>query len=375
MGEKTNIRWCHRTWNPIRGCRKISPGCTNCLTPETLILYETNNWKSLNNVKVGDRLIGFNEEGSGKNFCVSVVEEVKRLEADAITIGTDHSQITGSYDHRFLVNNEWLKAGELSLYNSLSYISDGGKIDSVINFVPSQVNVLRIFDTVELIDIQTSSRTFFANGFATHNCYMFRDQERFGLDPTEIVRTKTWGQPKKWQKEAEANNRKDLVFTASWSDWFIEDFDPWREEAWELVKETPNLIYQILTKRPNLIKDRLPSDWGDGYQNVWLGTSIENNNYVWRADILREIPAVVRFISAEPLLGPLPDLNLECFSWIIVGGESGPNYRDMDLDWARAIRDKCANEKIAFFYKQGASFLPGQNNLLDGKLHEEYPDF
>lgn len=205
------------------------------------------------------------------------------------------------------------------------------------------------------------------------NCYMFTEQRRYGLDPTVVIRTKTWGQPKKWQKEAAATNTKQMVFTCSWSDFFIEQADPWREDAWKVIKNCPNLIFQVLTKRPELIQARLPADWGTGYDNVGLGVSVENDKYLGRVDLLRQIPAKIHFISAEPLLGSIKDIDLTDIEWLIAGGESGPNFRHMDLQWAREIRDKCVAEGVAFFYKQGSALLPGRDNVLDGQVWEQWP--
>lgn len=205
------------------------------------------------------------------------------------------------------------------------------------------------------------------------NCYMFREMERYGLDPTVVTKTKTWNQPKRWQKECAANNTKEMVFTCSWSDFFIKQADEWRPDAWKIIKDCPNLIWQILTKRPELIRDRLPPDWGNGYDNVALGVSVESNKYLSRIDKLIKIPSKVHFISAEPLLGPLPDLNLKDVEWLIAGGESGSSFRPMDIEWAKEIRDKCKKAKVPFFFKQGANFKPGQNNTIDGVTYEEWP--
>lgn len=155
------------------------------------------------------------------------------------------------------------------------------------------------------------------------NCYMFREQRRYGRDPAEVVRTQTWNDPIKWNKQAAEAGRRDLVFTCSWSDWFHEAADPWRDEAWAIVRSCPNLIFQILTKRADRIADHLPADWGNGYENVWLGVSVENEENIWRISHLVNVPAKVRWISAEPLLGPInfePWLNH--LDWIVVGAES-----------------------------------------------------
>ncbi len=205
------------------------------------------------------------------------------------------------------------------------------------------------------------------------NCYMFTEQIRYNLDPTVITRTKTWSQPKRWQKPLTGTNKKEMVFTCSWSDFFIQNADPWRPDVWKIIKDTPNLIYQILTKRPKLISTRLPEDWGDGYPNVALGVSIESADYVNRADDLRKVPARWRFISAEPLLGSIKGLDLKDIHWLIAGGESGSNFREMNLDWAREARDLCLENKVPFFFKQDSAFLPGQNNVLDGRTWEEWP--
>lgn len=205
------------------------------------------------------------------------------------------------------------------------------------------------------------------------NCYMFAAQLRYGSEPRTVVRTKTWNDPLRWQRQAERDSRRVLVFTCSWSDWFHESADQWRDEAWQIIRCCPNLIFQILTKRPERIADHLPEDWGMGYPNVWLGTSIELNDYVWRANVLRETPAAVRFISAEPLLGPLTDLQLNGIHWLIVGGESGPHYRPMEYAWVRDLRDRALAEGVAFFFKQSAGPRPETGTRLDGRYWRQYP--
>lgn len=204
---------------------------------------------------------------------------------------------------------------------------------------------------------------------------MFTAQERYGRDPRVVVRTKTWNDPIRWQRRAEKDSKQEMVFTCSWSDWFHEAADTWREEAWDVVRRCPNLVFQILTKRPDRIESHLPVDWGSGFPNVWLGTSIETNDYVWRADVLRGIPASIRFLSAEPLLGPLPDLRLDGIDWLIVGGESGPGFRPMDHSWARQLRELSLAEGVAFFYKQSAAPRSETGTYLDGRQWREYPNY
>lgn len=184
------------------------------------------------------------------------------------------------------------------------------------------------------------------------HCYMFRDQERYGRDPSKVVRSKTkFTEPLKW-----AEPRR--IFTCSWSDWFHPDADQWRDEAWEVIRQTPQHTYQILTKRPERASLHLPKDWGLGWENVWLGTSVENQRWAHRIDFLPL--SAGRFVSAEPLLGPL-DLStrIHLLSWVIVGGESGPEARPMDLAWAREIREQCRVAGVDFFFKQASGPRPG----------------
>jgi protein gp37 len=202
---------------------------------------------------------------------------------------------------------------------------------------------------------------------------MFDQLTRYGRDPRQPRRTQTWDRPYRWERRARQNGVRELVFSCSLSDWFIEDADPWRPDAWEVVRDCPHLVFQILTKRPQRIRDHQPPDWGEEYENVWLGVSIENQDNVWRAEVLRQVPAKVRFISAEPLLGPVPDLNLTGFHWLIVGGESGLHFRPMDNEWARQLRDRARTAGVAFFFKQSSGRFPGRGEQLDGHQWKEFP--
>jgi len=205
---------------------------------------------------------------------------------------------------------------------------------------------------------------------------MFEQLQRFGRDPTVPRRTKTWDSPYRWEQRAHATGIPELVFTCSLADWFIEEIDMWRDVLWEIIRDCPHLIFQILTKRPQRIQDHLPADWGEhGYGNVWLGTSVENADYLDRVDTLRQVPARVRFISAEPLLGPLTNLNLTGIHWLIVGGETGPTHRLMDHVWAMELRDLAAKAGTAFFFKQSSGRLPGRGDQLDGREWKHFPVF
>lgn len=166
------------------------------------------------------------------------------------------------------------------------------------------------------------------------------------------------------------------VFCASLCDVFEDHVvaNATRPRLWRLIKSTPMLDWQLLTKRPERIAANLPDDWGDGWPNVWLGTSIESNEYCHRADTLRKIPATVHFVSYEPALGPLDDINLENIQWLIYGGESGPGWRREDKQWARDVRDKCAIAGTAFFHKQSAGYRTELGIELDGEIVRNYPE-
>ena len=250
------------------------------------------------------------------------------------------------------------------------------------------------------------------------NCYMFREQKRYGRDPSIVVRAAdgTFYAPLRWKEPA-------FVFTCSWSDFFIEDADAWRVDAWDVIRRTPHLTYLVLTKRLENVPSRVPYDWP--LDNVWLGVSIEDQDTAdERIPQLPQIPAAVRFVSAEPLLGKLNlsyylngcpepygggveyvthDMAMDAcmpeiegmaieqepqwaqttpsLDWLIVGGESGPNARPCHPDWVRSLRDQCVSAGIPFFFKQwgewssdavallwsGIDKPPSNVKLLDGE--------
>lgn len=199
------------------------------------------------------------------------------------------------------------------------------------------------------------------------NCYMYREKGRYGQDPKTVVRSKpaTFNAPLKWNLPEGSR-----IFVCSWSDFFHKDADPWRAEAWQIIQELSNYDFLIPTKRPERIRECLPPNWHDGYHNVWLGVSIENQKTAdERIPILKEIPAAVHWISAEPLLeriaiGGYLFLN-DKIDWVVVGGESGPNCRLMDIEWARLIRKDCKFCGKAFFLKQLGGWPNTRHELTD----------
>lgn len=164
-----------------------------------------------------------------------------------------------------------------------------------------------------------------------------------------------------------------MVFVNSMSDLFHEKVPAdFIRQVWTVMEKVPRHTFQILTKRPErmaeLTRD-LPL-----LENVWLGTSVESSEYIPRIDALRTARAAVRFISFEPLLGSVKRVNLRNIDWIIVGGESGPKARPMQPEWARELRDQCASQRVAFFFKQWGGARPKSGGrLLDGQEWNGFP--
>lgn len=182
--------------------------------------------------------------------------------------------------------------------------------------------------------------------------------------------------PRFWESRLDQPLRwKDpkRIFVNSMSDVFHAQFGiEYIRRVFEVMVRASWHQFQVLTKRPERalrLADRLP--WP---ANVWIGTSIEDMRVARRADALRQIPAAVRFISAEPLLGPLDHLDLTSIHWVIGGGESGPHFRHCDPDWVRGLRDLCTQSSVPFFFKQWGGFTPKAGGReLDGRVWSNYP--
>jgi protein gp37 len=172
--------------------------------------------------------------------------------------------------------------------------------------------------------------------------------------------------PRRWR-------RPRVIFVNSMSDLFHPQVSAdFIARVFEVMAATPQHTYQILTKRPKRARQLLRG-WTP-VLNVWLGVSIEDERVVDRADILREVPAAVRFLSLEPLLGPLPSLDLTGIDWVIVGGESGPDCRPMRKEWVLELRDRCQAAGVPFFFKQWGGPTPKSGGrLLDGRTWNQMP--
>ena len=212
------------------------------------------------------------------------------------------------------------------------------------------------------------------------NCYADRMANRLqkmgvkkyekGLDL--MLHPEVLDQPLRWQ-------RPRMIFVDSMSDLFHSDVpSDFIFQVFEAMKKAHWHTYQILTKRPGRAVSWLRDMWLAAGKpvlpNVWLGTSVEGSRVKWCIDELRKMPAAVRFLSIEPLIGPVGRLDLTCIYWVIAGGESGPNFRLLNLDWAREVRDQCVAQDVPFYFKQVGGITPGSGgHLLDGRQWKQFP--
>jgi protein gp37 len=238
-----------------------------------------------------------------------------------------------------------------------------------------------------------------------------------------VYLTKTWGAPYKMQAQLKQTpGIYKRMFTCSLSDFFHPmvdgrkfDFDAatlkqltvsqrvsdistmtWRDYAWQVIRDTPQVVYLILTKRPELIAKRLPADWGEGYPNVWLGVSVGCNLSLPKMDVLRKIPIhtqAVRFVSHEPVVEDISrNVNYDGIGWVIAGGESGtnpeylynptddwrkmigqPGRRTMKIEWAYALMLRAKQAGIPFMFKQITSGRSGVGKDALGFIIQEFP--
>ena len=212
------------------------------------------------------------------------------------------------------------------------------------------------------------------------NCYAQRIAERFrgvaghpferGFDLT--LRPNRLAQPLSWK-------RPRMIFVNSMSDLFHKQVPTeFIDQVFDTMEQADQHVFQVLTKRSSLMRSYLRRRYGDGTapQHIWCGVSVEDEQATARIRHLRQAQAAVRFLSIEPLLGPVENLRLEGISWVIVGGESGPRARPMDQQWVVAIRDQCQRERVPFFFKQWGGRTPkAGGRLLEGEEHSALPTY
>jgi len=245
-------------------------------------------------------------------------------------------------------------------------------------------------------------------------CYMYRDGERFKYDAKQVIKTKTvFNLPLKLKEPSK-------IFTSSLTDVFHEECDSFRDEMWDIIRRCPQHTFQILTKRPERIEEHLPHDWGTGWANVWLGTSVGSQKSAHRIVQLLNTPAKTRFLSIEPLfeevnltkilwppfapmhhvnavsgittsrvmddkgasIGTMDTEDFGKIDWVIVGGESGNEtgkyrYRECKTEWIETIITQCRQNGIPVFVKQLGTFLSKAMHLSDrqGGNIDEWPEY
>lgn len=219
---------------------------------------------------------------------------------------------------------------------------------------------------------------------ACDHCYAEDWAKRTGHVAWNAERRRTsvsnWQQPLKWDRQAKIDGRRPRVFCASLADVFDNQVPTrWRDDLWHRIDQTPNLDWLLLTKRPQNIPKMLPDrrigvrPWGSGWPNVWLGATCEHQE-AWDRNVeaLGRVPAIVHFVSVEPMLGPIDcgnafdaaipaDSPYRPIQWVICGGESGPAARPMHPEWARSLRDQCIAAGAPYFFKQWGAWTPGEN--------------
>lgn len=188
----------------------------------------------------------------------------------------------------------------------------------------------------------------------------YRNGFALTLQPDQVDLPLRWRRPRR-------------IFVNSMSDLFHETVpEAYIRQVFETMTSAHWHVFQILTKRSERLAAMAPRlPWPP---NVWQGVSVESARYVGRVDHLRQVPAIVRFLSVEPLLGPIPGLPLDGIHWVIVGGESGPERRVMSADWVRLVRDQCIEAGVPFFFKQWGGRTPkAKGRILDGRVWDEIP--
>ena len=212
------------------------------------------------------------------------------------------------------------------------------------------------------------------------NCYAERFAERFrgtpghpfenGFDLT--LRPERLEQPLSWR-------RPRMIFVNSMSDLFHKDVPTdFIDSVFDTMEQADRHIFQVLTKRSSLMRDYLKHRYGSSPapRHIWCGVSVEDERAAARIRHLREAPVPIRFLSIEPLLGPVGDIDIEGISWVIVGGESGPHARPMKPEWAREVRELCVRGKVPFFFKQWGGRTPKAGGReLDGVEHNAMPSY
>lgn len=201
------------------------------------------------------------------------------------------------------------------------------------------------------------------------HCYVYRGDAKRDVDSSVVVQTKNFDLPVRKKKNGEYKIPPGtLVYTCFTSDFFVEDADSWRAEAWEMMRQRSDLQFLMITKRIDRVTTCLPADWGEGYENVTICCTVENQACAdYRLPIYKAVPIRHKIIICEPLLEKIDLSPYRIGEWIeqvVAGGESGYEARPCDFDWVMELRRVCMDNKVSFWFKQtGAKFIK------DGKLY------
>jgi protein gp37 len=195
---------------------------------------------------------------------------------------------------------------------------------------------------------------------------MGQEKYRNGFELT--IHPESLNEPFKWKKPK-------MIFVNSMSDLFHKDVPvEFIQKVFRIIKENPHHVFQVLTKRSDILRFYDSEGWLEWPHNLWMGVTVENNDVIKRIDHLKETRARVKFLSCEPLIGPLFNLNLHGIDWVIVGGESGRTPRPINEKWVTEIKDQCLKSNTAFYFKQwGGTNKKKAGKILDGRIYTEMP--
>ena len=198
------------------------------------------------------------------------------------------------------------------------------------------------------------------------NCYIHKGDAKRGVDTSQIVKTKDFAKPAERLKNGSYKMKAGIVYTCFSTDFLIQDADSWRGDCWQMIKERPDCTFLFLTKRIDRCMECVPEDWNDGYENVAVGCTIENQkNADYKLAIFSKLPIKHKCITAQPLL---EQINIEKYlddvELVVVGGESDVNARPLDYAWVLDIREQCIRKNVSFEFRQC-----GTNFSKDGKKY------
>jgi protein gp37 len=215
--------------------------------------------------------------------------------------------------------------------------------------------------------ISTGCKFCYAEVMARRLKAMGQEKYKNGFELT--LHSDTLQEPYTWKKGK-------MIFVNSMSDLFHKDVPlEYIQQIFRVIKDNPQHVFQVLTKRADVLRYYDSEGWLEWPHNLWMGVTVENRSVIDRIDLLRQTRARVKFLSCEPLLSSLPDLNLEGIDWVIVGGESGRTPRPIKLEWVNDIKEQCQAAKVAFYFKQwGGTNKKKAGKILEGKVYTQMPE-